>query len=73
MLWVFPEKSDFLGGVHEKPIYKGELPKKGDLEQFVDLRGSLVKKTGVFFLTAICLPHGQLWVILKGTVSLTRC
>ena len=25
------------------------------------------------FLTAIWLPHGQLWTILKGTASLTRC
>ena len=27
----------------------------------------------VFFLTAIWLTHGQLWAILKGTASLTRC
>ena len=26
-----------------------------------------------FFLPAIWLPHGQLWAILKGTASLTRC
>ena len=26
-----------------------------------------------FFLTAIWLTHGQLWAILKGTASLTRC
>ena len=26
-----------------------------------------------FFLTAIWLSHGQLWVILEGTASLTRC
>ena len=26
-----------------------------------------------FFLTAIWLPHGQLWVILKETASLTQC
>ena len=30
--WVFTEKSDFWWrgeGVHENPIYRGELPKKG--------------------------------------------
>ena len=26
-----------------------------------------------FFLTAIWLLHGQLWVIIEGTASLTRC
>ena len=26
-----------------------------------------------FFLTAIWLTHGQIWAILKGTASLTRC
>ena len=26
-----------------------------------------------FFLTAIWLPHGQLWAIIEGTASLTRC
>ena len=34
------------------------------------------KKTAIFFfffLTAIWLTHGQLWAILKGTASLTRC
>ena len=29
--------------------------------------------TLIFFLTAIWLSHGQLWAILKGTVSLTQC
>ena len=37
-------------GVHEKPIYRGRLPKKGGLGQFSDLRGGLDKKErgGVF-------------------------
>ena len=26
--------------VHEKPIKRGSLPKKGELGQFVDLRGA---------------------------------
>ena len=26
-----------------------------------------------FFLTAIWLPHGQLWAIIEGTASLTQC
>ena len=54
----------FLRGVvcfHEKLIYK------------VD-KGGLGKKEGIdFFLTAICLPHGKIWIILKETVSLNRC
>ena len=37
------------GGVHDKPIYRGELPKKGGgLGQFADLRGRGVwQKRGV--------------------------
>ena len=27
----------------------------------------------VFFLTTIWLAHGQLWAIIEGTASLTRC
>ena len=27
----------------------------------------------IIFLTAIWLPHGQHWAILKGTASITRC
>ena len=41
----FTEKSDFRG-VHEKPIYWGELPKRGGFGQFSDLRGGLAKKRG---------------------------
>ena len=29
--------------------------------------------TCVFFLTAIWLPHSQLWAIFEGTASLSRC
>ena len=29
--------------------------------------------TKIFFLTAIWLPHGQLWAIIKEAASLTRC
>ena len=29
ILWGFTEKSDFQGRVHEKAIYRRELPKKG--------------------------------------------
>ena len=32
-----PKNPIFRGGVHEKPIYKGELPKKGGLDS---LRGA---------------------------------
>ena len=44
-MWTFMEKSDFQGGGggHKKPLYTGELPKKG-VRHFVDLRGGLTKK-----------------------------
>ena len=36
-----------VGRVHEKPIYREELSKKGwRLEQFADLRGKLGEKEG---------------------------
>ena len=36
-----------MGRVHEKPIYREELSKKGwRLEQFADLRGKLGEKEG---------------------------
>ena len=49
ILWRFTEKSDFKGGIHKKPIYRGELPEKVGLEQFGNLRrgGGLAKKRGV--------------------------
>ena len=55
MLWGFPEKSDFLGGVHEKPICRRELLKKGGggrevVRQFVDLKGAWKKRGAVIFL-----------------------
>ena len=37
-IWAFTEKSTFREGVHKKPIPRGELPKKGGLGQFSDLR-----------------------------------
>ena len=48
IFWAFTEKSDFLGGVQEKPIQRGGLPKKGGgLGQFADLRGGgLARKRG---------------------------
>ena len=34
-------------GVHEKPIYSGELPKKdGGLREFADLEGEAYQKRG---------------------------
>ena len=36
-------------GVHEKPIYRGELPKKGGLGQLANLRGAWQKRgDGIF-------------------------
>ena len=41
-------KIQFLGWVHEKPIYrKGGLLKNGGLGQFADLKGDLAKKRGM--------------------------
>ena len=43
----------FRGGGHKKPIYREELPKKGGLGQFANLRGvggeGLAKKRGWCF------------------------
>ena len=39
----FTEKSNFQGGL-KNPIYRGELPKKGELGRFADLKGGLAKK-----------------------------
>ena len=45
------------GGAHEKGIYKGQLPKKGGLGQFFNLRGDLAKKWGVFSLLHVYYAH----------------
>ena len=46
----FHWKIKFLGRGHEKPIYRGKLPKNegggGELGQFVDLRMGLAKRRG---------------------------
>ena len=41
----------------------------------VSAKYSRVRNKSLFlhFLTAILLPHGQLWVIIKGEALLTRC
>ena len=33
----------FLEGVHKKPIYKGKVPKKGELRYFANILKSLLK------------------------------
>ena len=38
--------------VHEKPIDRGGLPKKGELD-ISDLRGGLAKKKGAVFLRGV--------------------
>ena len=44
-------KIRFLRGVQEKPIYRGELPKKGVLDSFdrFNKGGGLAKKRGWYF------------------------
>ena len=38
------------GGVHEKPVYRGEMPiRGGGLGQFADLRGAWRKRGGCVF------------------------
>ena len=47
--WVFTEKSNFQGGVHEKPI--GRIAQKEGLGQSVDLRAwGLARKREMVFL-----------------------
>ena len=49
------------GGVHEKPIYRRELPKKGGLGKFAVLRGGLAKTWGMVFLRSGLIPQCTLW------------
>ena len=41
------------------------------VDSALDSGQKLTKGQPKFFYTNICLPHYQLWAILKGTVSLT--
>ena len=47
------------GGSHKKPIYiyREDLPEKGGLGQFADLRGGLAEKEGVVFLRGGLIPQ----------------
>ena len=42
---------------HEKPIYRGKLPKKGGLGQFADLKEGLAGKEGWCFSEGSCCPN----------------
>ena len=49
IFWAFTEKSNFYGGVHKKPIWRGDCLRRGGgggLGQFGDLRRGLGKKEG---------------------------
>ena len=48
------------GGGHEKLIYRRELPKRGGLGQFADLRGSLAKKRRSVFEGRGVIPQCRL-------------
>ena len=50
-------KNSIFRGGHEKGIYKGQLPKKGGLGQFFNLRGGggLGQKVGSVFIIACIL------------------
>ena len=49
-------KNHIFRGVHKKPIYKEELPKKMGLGQFADLRGAWKKRRGWCFSGGL-IPH----------------
>ena len=57
--WGFTEKSNFLGGgVHEKPIYRGALPKKGEGAWTVcRFRGVAYRKRGELIPQCILWSH----------------
>ena len=44
-----------------------------ELLLYIYFKGSNYRFSGVLFLTAIWLPHDQLWAILKGAALLTHC
>ena len=48
MFWVSLKNLSFREGVHEKPIHRGGLPKKGVLDS--KFKGGHGKKEGVVFL-----------------------
>ena len=55
------------GGGLEKPIYRGGLPKKGGLGQFVDLRGVWQERgEGVF--KGVDTPMPTMWYHSKVVV-----
>ena len=43
-------------GFTEKPIYRGELPEKGGLGQFADLRGACRRRGGSCFWGGVDTP-----------------
>ena len=45
---------------HEKPIYRGKLPKKGGLGQFADLKEGLAGKEELVFFRGELLPQCSL-------------
>ena len=56
----FSVVSNFQGErVHEKPIWRGNLPKNGGLGQFADLRGGVGKKRKGCFWGGVFIPPMQ--------------
>ena len=54
-------------GVHKKPIYRGDLPEKGGLGQFADLRGeSCWKIGGGVFEERVDIPMHTIRVVGGG-------
>ena len=59
------------GGVHEKPIYREELPKKRGVTWIVGRfrGGGLTKKRGVVFLRGIDTPMHTMYAVKQFTMS----
>ena len=62
-------KIQFLGMVNKKPIYRGELPKKGGLGHYADLRGAWRRRRGWCFLGGL-IPQCTLCKILWHLITL---
>ena len=56
-------KIRFLGGIHEKPINRGELPKKWGLDRL--RRGLAEKEVGGVFEGGGLISQCMLWNIVK--------
>ena len=59
-----PKNPIFRRKGQEKPIYRNELPDKGELGQFADLRRGLGKKDGDVVFDGGCLHFNNLIIFV---------